>query len=119
MVQPIPFNFVFDYLPKDVIVKPMFGMFSLYIGNRILLILHQREKYPEHNGIWVAINEGHHQRLKDEIMALSPILKENKKSCAKTWFMLKDDADDFEASAIKICEYISRGDPGIGRVTKG
>ena len=118
MAKAVPFDFVFDYLPADIIIKPMFGMYSLYVGNRIVLIHHQREKYPEHNGIWVAINEGHLQRLKDEITALSPILKENEKSCAKTWYMLKDTADDFEASAIKICEYISHGDPGIGGGTK-
>ena len=119
MTRPIPFDFVFDYLPGDIIVKPMFGMYSLYMGRRIVLILHKREKYAEHNGIWVAINDGHHTRLKNEIHSLIPILKEGDKSCAQKWLLLKDDWDDFEASAIKVCEYISKGDPGIGRMTKG
>jgi hypothetical protein len=118
MTKTIPFDFVFDYLPDNIIAKPMFGMYSLYIGNRIVLILHKREKYPAHNGIWVAIMDGHHQRLKSEVPSLVPILKENDKSCAKTWLLLKEEADDFESTAIRICELIAHGDPGIGRIPK-
>lgn len=118
MPKAIPFDFVLDYLPANIIVKPMFGMFSLYLGKRIVLILHLREKYPEHNGIWVAINDGHHDRLKATLPMLIPIMKENDRSCAAKWLLLKEDADNFEALAITICEYISRGDAGIGRTVK-
>jgi len=31
---------------------------------------------------------------------------------------LKDDAEDFEGAAIKICEMIMHGDPRIGRPTE-
>jgi len=32
--------------------------------------------------------------------------------------LLKDDAEDFEVAAIKICELITHGDPRIGKVTE-
>jgi len=34
------------------------------------------------------------------------------------WLLLPIDAEDFETSAIKICEMISHGDTRVGRFTK-
>jgi hypothetical protein len=51
----IPFDFVLDYLlPLDVTDKPMFGMFAIYVGERIMLILCQRKNSRNINGVWIA-----------------------------------------------------------------
>jgi hypothetical protein len=34
MVNAIPYEFVFDYLPSSIIVKKMFGMHYVYWGKK-------------------------------------------------------------------------------------
>ncbi len=49
----MPFEFILDYLStKEVIVKPMFGCFLLYIGNKVYFFLRDRNDKKELNGIW-------------------------------------------------------------------
>ncbi|MDB5136600.1 MAG: hypothetical protein JWP37_3203 [Mucilaginibacter sp.] len=64
MSKPVPYEFVFDYLPTSIIVKKMFGMHYIYLGKRIMLILRKQDNQPELNGIWLATSREHHQSLK-------------------------------------------------------
>jgi TfoX/Sxy family transcriptional regulator of competence genes len=44
----IPCDFVFDYLmPLEVTVKPMFGVWAIYVDKKIMLVLKQRKDSPE------------------------------------------------------------------------
>jgi hypothetical protein len=55
MNREIPFDFIFDYLlPIKTITKPFFGMFAVYHGPKLLLLLRQRDNEPDMNGIWIA-----------------------------------------------------------------
>ena len=56
MTNNIPFDFILDYLhPNDVVTKPMFGCFSLYINNKICFFLRDRDDKKELNGIWKSV----------------------------------------------------------------
>jgi hypothetical protein len=115
----IPFEFVFDYLfPLDVIVKPMFGLFALYINEKIVLILRQRKVHPETNGVWVAINQEHHEGLKNDLPSLRSFSRNSDAFTETEWQLIPVDTDDFEKSVIKVCEFIKHGDPRIGRIPK-
>jgi hypothetical protein len=117
MAKPIPFDFVFDYLPAGIIVKKMFGMHYIYLAKRILLILRRSDKQPAWNGIWIATSTEHHQSLKAGIPELGPfVLDDNERH--SNWLFLDDDAEDFEGAAIKVCELIMHGDPRLGRLTE-
>lgn len=117
MAIPAPFDFVFDYLPKGITVKQMFGMHYIYWGKRILMILRKSKKEPEWNGIWIATSRAHHETLKTIIPELGAFFLDESDRHSN-WLLLKDDAEDFEGAAIKICELIARGDPRIGKVTE-
>src|SRR5271155_498170 len=117
MSKPIPFDFVLDYLPGNIIVKKMFGMHYIYLGKRIMLILRLRPNEAELNGIWVATSKIHHPSLKNIIPALGAFFINNDERQGN-WLFLKDDAEDFEGAAIKICELICHGDAKIGKVTE-
>jgi hypothetical protein len=70
----IPFNFVFNYLvPLDVTVKPMFGLWEIYVNGKIMLILRQRQDLPEINGVWIGTNKEHHKSLKSDLPSLCPV----------------------------------------------
>ena len=112
----IPFDFVFDYLqPLDVTVKPMFGMFAIYAGERIMFILCQRKNSRNINGVWIATNHQHHKSLKKDLPSLCSISSYKNDAFETGWQMIPVHAKDFETSVIKVCEFIVHGDPRIGK----
>lgn len=115
----IPFDFVFDCLLQlDVTVKPMFGMFAIYVGEKIMLILSQRKNDQGTNGIWIATNKEYHKSLKKDLPSLCSISTNTNDTFETEWQMLPVDSNDFETSVIKVCEFIVHGDPRIGRIIK-
>lgn len=115
----IPFDFLLDYLvPLEVVVKPMFGMFAIYAGEKIMLILRQRKDHPDTNGVWIATNKEHHRSLKNDLPGLCSISTYSNDTKETEWQILPADTDDFENSVIKVCEFIKHKDPRIGRKPK-
>jgi len=115
----IPYEFVFDYLlPSDLTVKQMFGLFALYINEKIVLILRQRKDNPDTNGVWIATNQEHHKSLKNDIPSLRSIYTDADGITETAWQLIPADTDDFEYSVIKVCELIKHGDNRIGRIPK-
>ena len=112
-----PFDFVFDYLPANITVKKMFGMHYIYLGKRIMLILRSSNKQPQWNGMWVATSTDHHQSLKNNIPELGAFFLDGNERHGN-WLFLKDNTEDFEGAAIKICELIAHGDARIGKLTE-
>ena len=114
-----PFEFVFDYLaPLEVTVKPMFGLFALYVNEKIVLVLREGGDHADTNGVWVATNKEHHKSLKGDLPSLRSFYIYSKAIKETEWQLLPVDSDDFESSVIKVCELIKRGDPRIGRIPK-
>ncbi len=116
MNREIPFDFILDYLlPIELEIRPFFGMFSIYSGQKLLLMLRDRTNEPEMNGIWIAMNKGH-EELKSELPGLFeyPGARPNKKDDG--WLHIPPDADNFEQLAIRICEMIVHRDPRIGKI---
>ena len=119
MQKEAPFNFIMDYLiPLEVKVKPMFGMFAIYIGEKIMMMLRHRNKNPERNGIWLAINGEYAESLKTEFPSLAAIYGLPGKSEIAEWLLLASDAEDFESTAIGLCELIVNGDHRIGHIPR-
>lgn len=115
--KSIPFDFIFDYLiPLDVKIKPMFGMWSIYLDDKILLILRQRDKNPESNGIWVATSQEFHNSLRKDIPSLTSITSNLEEDTE--WQLIYENDTNFEASARKVCELILNRDIRIGRIPK-
>ncbi|HET6253427.1 MAG TPA: CocE/NonD family hydrolase [Puia sp.] len=114
--REIPFEFILDYLlPIEMEIRPFFGMFSIYSGDKLLLMLRDRSNEPEMNGVWIAMNKGH-EALKLEMPGLReyPGARPNKKD--NGWLQISPDEDNFEQMAIRICELIVHRDPRIGRI---
>jgi len=117
MANPVPYEFILDYLPADIIVKKMFGMHYIYRGKKIMLILRKRDNEPELNGIWIAANKQHHKSLVNEVPEIAPFSVKGDDFYGN-WLLIKDDAENLEEAAIKVCELITHGDPRIGRLTE-
>jgi hypothetical protein len=119
MSKPIPYNFVFDYLPGHIVVKPIFGMHYIYLNKKIMLVLRKAGKNLDLNGVWVATSTEHHQSLQEDVPALADFILDNGDKHDSGWRLIREDDDDFESAVIRICELISHGDQRIGRITKG
>jgi hypothetical protein len=115
----IPFDFVFDYLvPLDVKVKQMFGLFVLYVNEKIVLILRQRKEHSDINGVWIATKKEHHDSLKKDFPSLRSISAYSDGNIETEWQLIPVGTDDFENSVVKVCEFIKHNDPRIGRIPK-
>ena len=112
-----PYDFIFDYLPANVIVSKAFGMYYIYWNKKNMLILRKLSKNVNLNGIWIATVKAHHASLKTEVPGLAQFLLDNGKTHDSDWQLLQENDNNFETDAIKICGFISHGDPRIGKQT--
>jgi len=96
----------------------MFGLWAIYVKEKIMLILRQRQDFTDTNGVWVATTQEHHKSLKIDLPSLRSISTYSDGIRETEWQVLPVDADDFEASVRKVCELIKHGDHRLGRIPK-
>jgi hypothetical protein len=115
--KPIPHEFVLDAIaPLSPTTRPMFGCLAIYVKDKIVLILRNKEKRDQtaDNGVWLATTEEHHRSLRQEFPNMRSIKVLGKKVTG--WQVLPADAEDFEEAAMRACELVLAGDPRIGKV---
>ncbi len=113
------FDFVLDYLyPLEVNVKPMFGCHAVYVGRKVMFITRKKPSHEDSNGIWIATSHEHHESLKKEFPSLESVHVLNEGKGESGWRLLHENANDFETSAIRLCELIKAGDERIGKIPK-
>jgi chloramphenicol O-acetyltransferase len=117
MKKPVPYDFLLDYLPANVVIKPAIGMFYIYFEGKIVLIFRKVGKNPQHNGIWLATRREDHVSLKTDVPAVTDFVFGEDEAFEPNWLQLKEDYDDFEEAAIAICELVARRDKRIGKPT--
>ena len=111
----IPHNFILDFLyPLPLRTKQMFGVVSIYSGDKIYLATRKNEKNPIDNGIWIASKVEHHDELKQLIPELRPIQTYS----VKAWLVLHDEEENFEEQAQQLADLIKANSPLIGSVPK-
>jgi hypothetical protein len=111
----IPFDFILDYLyPYEPAIKKIFGQHVLYSEDKIILALRKNNKNSIDNGLWIATDFEHHISLENQFKSLRKLTLYN----IKKWLLLPDDAEDFEKTAIQICELVKKGDIRIGVISK-
>lgn len=53
--------------------NPMFGCTAIYVGDKIVLRVRDRESSPRDNGVWLATTVEHHESLKKTFPTLRSI----------------------------------------------
>jgi hypothetical protein len=115
--KPVPYEFVLDAVSQIPIeTRPMFGCLSVYVDDKIVLMLRQKQKQTEDNGLWLATTEDHHQSLRREFPNMRSVQLFGGKITG--WQVLPADSPDFESAALRACELIVARDPRIGKVPK-
>jgi hypothetical protein len=110
-----PYAFVLDAIETCAPeTRPMFGAFAVYVEDKIVLILHEKDEEIEDNGVWLATTVEHHASLRREFPNMRSIRVLGKNVTG--WQVLPTDAPDFEQTALRACELIVARDPRIGKV---
>jgi len=110
----VPHEFVLDAIaPLSPQTRPMFGCLAVYIEDKIVLILRDKQNNPADNGVWLATTKDHHQSLRRELPNMRSVRVFKKE--VTDWQVLPTDAPDFEEAALHACELIIARDPRIGK----
>ncbi|MCB0410928.1 MAG: hypothetical protein KDD22_00270 [Bdellovibrionales bacterium] len=114
--KPIPYDFILESLAsREPWTRPMFGCTAVYVGEKLVLILREKEKQTEDNGIWIATRKEHHEDLRPQFPNMRSITVFGD---VTDWQLLSPEFDDFEEKAELVCELILSGDERIGRIPK-
>ncbi|HXO31327.1 MAG TPA: hypothetical protein VN901_03120 [Candidatus Acidoferrales bacterium] len=118
--KAVPFSFVLDAIaPLSPWTRPMFGCLAIYVQDKIVVILRDKQSTPLDNGVWLATTEEHHPSLRLEFPNMRSIQLLSKNGLGKKvtgWQVLPVDAQDFEQSALHACDLVLARDPRIGKV---
>jgi hypothetical protein len=113
-----PHAFVIDALATlNPEVRRMFSGFSVYVGDRIVLMLREHIKSPRDNGVWLVLSEATNPKdpkLKREFPSLRSI--EMLEGTIAHWLVIPSDGANFESEALHACDLLLRRDPRIGRI---
>lgn len=112
-----PYEFVLEALAEaEPRTHPMFGCLAVYVGEKIVLVLRDRPKYPKDNGLWLATTLENHESLRKEFPNMRSVGVLGTKTTG--WQVLGADTPDFEEAALRACELVVKKDPRIGKVPK-
>ncbi len=94
-------------------IKPMFGCHAVYVNEKIVAILRDREDFLTDNGIWVALEKENIEAVK----SIFPVLRDLKLfgGGPTQWQNLPKLSAEFELNALKLAEMIVKMDPRIGK----
>jgi hypothetical protein len=113
--KPVPHAFVLEAVAAmSPRTRPMFGCLAVYVGEKIVLILRDKQEGTGDNGVWLATTEERHQSLRREFPNMRSIQAFGTKVTG--WQVLPVDAPDFEEATMRACELIVARDPRIGKV---
>ena len=113
--KPAPHQFVLDAIASlSPVTRPMFGCLAVYVGDKIVLILRDKQDAAADNGVWLATTVQHHESLRREFPNMRSIHVLGKKLTG--WQVLPVEAADFEQAALRAADLVIAGDPRIGKV---
>jgi hypothetical protein len=113
----VPHEFVLDALASlGPTTRPMFGCLAVYVEDKIVLILREREDSQADNGVWLATAAEHHASLQRLLPPMRSIQLFGRG--VTHWQVIPTDAPDFERTALAACALIMAADPRIGKVPK-
>jgi len=92
----------------------MFGCLAVYVEDRIVLILRDKQDHAEDNGVWLGTTKEHHESLRREFPNMRSIQVLGGRVTG--WQVLPAEKEDFEDAALRACGLIVAGDPRIGKI---
>jgi len=113
--KTIPHEFVLDAISSlSPRTRPMFGCLAVYVENKIVFLLRDKQDNGADNGVWLATTSEHHESLRSEFPSMRSIPALG--SGVTGWQVLPAEEEDFEEAALRACEMVVAGDHRIGKI---
>ena len=110
----VPYDFVLQYLyPVRPRKHKMLGGMGLFVAEKNVLFLRERDNHPEFNGVFVATQPEYFDSLNEEIHSSN--MEFDIDGSYHSWIFISEDLDDFNEKVKKACELIKLGDRRIGK----
>jgi hypothetical protein len=72
--KSVPHEFVLEAISSvSPWTRPMFGCLAVYVDEKIVLVLRDKQDYLSDNGVWLATTVEHHKSLRREFPAMRSI----------------------------------------------
>jgi hypothetical protein len=94
--------------------RSMFGGTAIYIEEKIVMMLADKERLGGDRGVWIATTKEHHASLSSELPSMRSITIFG--TGVTGWQNLPADALSFEDDVLRACALIVAADPRIGKV---
>ena len=116
--QKPPHAFFLEALaPMNPEVRRMFSGFAVYLGDRIVCMLRDRQESPKDNGVWLVLSDGTSPSdpdLRQEFPSLRAIGLLGGK--IRHWLLIPSDSPGVETEALHACDLLLHHDPRFGRI---
>lgn len=113
--RAVPFPFVLDALDSvPYHTRPMFGCLAIYVDEKIVLALRDKQPADSDVGVWIATTPEHHESLKRDFPSMRSI--EIFGTGVTGWQVLPASDIRFEDEALRVAEYVRRRDERIGKL---
>jgi hypothetical protein len=113
----IPHEFILDELESVFpYTKPMFGFTGVYVGQKIVFALRERDNVPDDNGVWIATVGEHHESLRKLLPSMRSLAQFG--PGPTDWQVIPSDSLTFEEEVLRACELVLKHDPRIGKIPK-
>jgi hypothetical protein len=114
--KAVPHEFVLEAISSlSPRTNPMFGCLAVYVKEKIVFILRDKNKPADDDGVWLATTHEHHGSLRRDFPNMRSIQVLGKKKITG-WQVLPAEAPDFEEAALRACDFVMAGDPRIGKI---
>ncbi len=114
MNYKVPHDFVLRFLyPVRPAIRKMLGCYALFVKNKLILLLRERDTQPELNGVFVATKPAFYEALQSEVHTSN--IDYDIDGAPFTWIFISEDLPDFEDKVKYACELIKAGDERIGK----
>ena len=115
--KAVPHEFVLEGIAAlSPRTRPLFGCLAVYVGQKIVFALRDKQVETRDNGVWLATTVEHHESLRREFPNMRSIQALGIEVTG--WQLLPADAPDFEEAAFRACELVAARDPRIGKVPR-
>jgi len=112
-----PYEFALKALaPLETQFKPMFGATAVYHGHQVLMILRKKTPADQNSGVWFGIQDESISEIKNEFPMLKDLTLFG--TPPTPWQVMRESEAEFEATVLKLCALIKKGDQRIGRTLK-
>lgn len=117
MNYKVPYSYILSFLyPLRPKIKKTLGCYGLMLGDKLVMLLRERENHPEFNGVFISTQPQYFDELTKELHSSN--MEFDIDGHHHTWIFISEDLEDFDEIVKRAAELIKKGDERIGKKSR-